>query len=214
MILIDQIKHCKICFEPIKDCSFHGLFFNQNELCESCFSKFKPKFIHFDISGVNGLAIYEYDQTIKDILFKFKGCYDIELKDTFLSRYYMYLKWLYAGYVIVPLPSYHIDDEVRGFNHVEEIYNRLNLPIIKVIEKYKKQKQATSSKKVRKQIINSFKVVGLERIKNKKVLIVDDVLTTGSSVKAAIKLVKAGKPKKIKVLVIAKNRLKDKNDEY
>ena len=39
----------------------------------------------------------------------------------------------------------------------------------------------------------------------KKVLVVDDVFTTGSSVRAVIDLIKQGKPKKIAVLVVAKN---------
>ena len=38
---------------------------------------------------------------------------------------------------------------------------------------------------------------------NKKVLIVDDVLTTGSSIKASIELLKKYKPKKMKGLVVA-----------
>ena len=40
---------------------------------------------------------------------------------------------------------------------------------------------------------------------NKKILIVDDVMTTGSTVKHAIEIIKKKKPKIIKVLILAKN---------
>ena len=43
----------------------------------------------------------------------------------------------------------------------------------------------------------------------KNILIVDDVFTTGSTIRAAIDLVKQAKPKNIKVLVMAKTVFKD-----
>ena len=203
--MIDEKRYCRICFNQINDVSFHVLSHKNNILCEDCFSKFSPKFIHFKIGEFDGLSIYEYDQNIKDLLFKFKGCYDIELKDVFLDRYFLYLKLKYHGYSIVPVPSFHLDDEKRGFNHVEQIYSRLFLPILNVIEKTKQEKQANKNRKERTKVGKIFKITDVECIKNKKILIVDDVLTTGSSVNAVIELIKKGKPKKIKVLVVAKN---------
>ena len=175
-------------------------------ICEECFAKFAPKFIHFRIEKIDGLAIYEYDQTIKDLLFTFKGCYDIELKDVFFDRFIWYLKLKYKGYVIVPLPSYYLDDERRGFNHVKEIYSRLGLKIENVLKKVKNVKQASLNREERSKAYENFKIEQPELLQNQKVLIVDDVYTTGSSVKAAIELVKQGNPKKISVLVVSKNK--------
>ena len=206
--LSNQTRHCKICFEEIKDYSLYNFISNKNNICEKCFSKFKPKFIHFNIGAIPGLSIYEYDQNIKDLLFKFKGCYDIELKDVFFPRYLSYLKIRYWGYVIVPLPSFEMDDKKRGFNHVYEIYSRLEKPIYNIIKKTKNVKQANLKRKDRLAAIKHFEITDSKILKDKKVLIVDDVYTTGSSVNAAITLIKQGKPKKIAVLVIAKNMLK------
>ena len=111
----------------------------------------------------------------------------------------------------MPIPSYYLEDEKRGFNHVVELYNRLKLPMLNIMEKTENVKQAKLKKKDRENIKNRFKCNDLKAIKNKKILIVDDVYTTGSSVRAIIDLLKAGKPKKIEVLVMAKNILKPKN---
>lgn len=50
----------------------------------------------------------------------------------------------------------------------------------------------------------SLKCQNHNRIKNKKILIIDDVVTSGSSLKAAIKLIKQYHPKKVKGMAIAK----------
>ena len=205
IIFENQIKYCKICFEPIKDYSFHNLFVKNNELCEQCFSRFNAKFISFYVQSIKCIAIYEYNQKIKDLIFKFKGCYDIELKDVFLARYISFLRIKYCDFCLVPIPSNRIDDERRGFNHVEMIYSGLKLPILKVLEKTKNHKQAKSNIKLRINAQEYFKIIDVDAVKNKKILIVDDIYTSGSSVNAAINLIKQGKPKKIEVLVVAKS---------
>ena len=208
LTLLDPIKHCKICFEPIRDMSFHSVISQNNIICEKCFSMFNAKFIHFNIDTIKGLSIYEYDDTIKDLLFKFKGCYDVELKDVFLTRYLPYLRLKYKGYYLVPIPSYYMDDERRGFNHVVEIYSGLKLPMLKIIEKSQNHKQAKSKRKERISSKKNFSLIDSKPIAGKKILVVDDVYTTGSSIRAVIELIKPYKPKKISVLVVAKNVLR------
>ena len=77
--------------------------------------------------------------------------------------------------------------------------------MLKILKKVKNEKQAKKSKKQRMTSQNNFEITDINTVKNKKILIVDDVYTTGSSMNAAINLVKLGKPRKILVLVIAKN---------
>lgn len=116
----------------------------------------------------------------------------------------------YKGYYVVPVPSYHLEDLKRGFNHVNEIYSRLELPILNIIEKTVNIKQAKLNKKDRRNAKKRFRINDLKIVTGKKILVVDDVYTTGSSMKAVVDLVKKGKPKKIQVLVMAKNVLKPK----
>lgn len=110
---------------------------------------------------------------------------------------------------MVPLPSSKESDDERGFNHVEEIFNTLGLPFNKVLYKKFHHKQSDGHFKDR---INVNKVIGIENGKSltdKKILIVDDVCTTGSSIRCAIKLVEEYKPKDIKILVVSKRDFSD-----
>ena len=197
-------RHCKICFKEIKDYSLFNFFNNDNELCENCFHEFKAKFINFKIGTIEGLSIYNYDDFIRKLLYTFKGCYDIELKNVFLCRYLPYLKMKYRGYVVVPAPSSKIDDEKRGFNHVKEIYKSLGLPILDILEKNTVDKQSSKSKKKRLNIEKIIEGKNIEILNGKKVLIVDDIYTTGATIFKCIEIVKEARPKVIKVLVVAK----------
>ena len=86
--------------------------------------------------------------------------------------------------------------------------------MLNVITQTQNIKQATLKKKERQNTKDRFKIEHLELLKDKNILVVDDVYTTGSSMKAVIELVKKGKPRNIQVLVMSKNRLKPKKYEY
>ena len=146
------IKHCKICFKPFKTPSFYELLNRDNLLCPICSKQLEPQFISFEIEGIKGLAIYEYDDNFKNILYQFKGCYDFELAPIFLNQYKEELHFLYSNYIVVPVPSYRGDDEKRGFNHVIEAFEYINLPMCSYISKTSPFKQASHKSWGRKQI--------------------------------------------------------------
>ena len=177
-------------------------------ICELCQSKLVPRFINFEIDGVDGLSIYEYDDNIKAILYQLKGCYDVELAPVFLNRFKNELHLIYRKYLLVAAPSYIEEDDNRGFRHVEEIFRCLNLQIIYPITKTSHFKQAENTRKSRKGISHYLQLTSPDEIKDKNVLIIDDVSTTGSTIKAMINLVKKAGVKKIKILVMSKRIIK------
>lgn len=206
MRLIKPMKVCKICFKNFHDDSLSHLLDSRLNICKHCMKEIRAKFIKFDIDGIKALSIYDYDEKIQSLLYQFKGCFDIELRDVFLARYSRELMIKYHGYIIVPIPSYEEDDEIREFNHVVEIFKILNLQMLFLIKKTKRVKQATSGVKARRDISKYMELIDRPDLFNKKILLVDDVYTTGSTMKAAIDLVKQLHPKKIKVLVISKTK--------
>ena len=201
-------KVCKLCFKDIKEDSLFNLFNPNISLCPSCYERLRPKFTSFMVSKYKAIATYEYDEDIRAILYQLKGCYDYELRQIFLERYIIENRLKYHDYYVIPIPSYIKDDEARGFNHVEEIFSSLKLKVLKIIEKTDHFKQADHNKEQRAEISKHLKIIGNPDLTNKKVLLVDDVYSTGSTMKAAISLVEKLHPKKIKILVMSKT-----NDE-
>lgn len=161
-------------------------------------------FYKWKIGKVNCLSIYPYAGKIRNLIYQFKGCGDIELAKTFIPYLEPFLKIRFRGYCIVPAPSSKSRDEIRGFNQVEEIAKRLGMPILNCLEKEGDSKQSSLNKEERKKVGKFIHLKKGWRIKGKKVLLMDDVYTTGSTIKACIKRLEGGGAKKIEVLAIAK----------
>lgn len=160
----------------------------------------------FKVEGVTALALYEYNEMFQKVLYQFKGCYDIELNSIFLEYYIDYLKLKYKGFYMVPAPSYFVHDKDRGFNHVIEMFKFINLKLIYCFKKDSDVKQANLSYKDRQNIYKNISIHNGEQLTNKNILLIDDVFTSGSTMKAMIKMVKKYKPKRIKVLVASKTK--------
>ena len=143
---------------------------------------------------------------MKSLIYQFKGCYDIVLSDIFLKEFKRELSLLYKRYMIIPIPSYKSEDLKREFNHVVEMFSLLSMPINRIIEKTENIKQSSLKKNERQNISKYLKMSNIETVRNQKVLLVDDIYTTGSTIDACINLVRQGNPKDIKVLVIAKTK--------
>ena len=198
---------CKLCFKDIKGVNLFNLVHPETCICRTCFKDIVGRFIPFRVSGYKALAVYHYDEKIQSLIYQLKGCFDIEIADVFLSRYKDELNLMFHNYVMIPVPSYYKNDLKREFNHVVKIFKILKLPMLKILRKIKGVKQANSTSKQRKDISKYLTIKNTD-LSGKKVLIVDDVYTTGSTMKAAIKLVEKLHPKTIKVLVISKTIIK------
>lgn len=203
-----QTRFCKICFKEISKDTLYSLLHYDVDVCNNCFQEIKPVFKHFEVNGYDALTIYNYDEKIQSLLYQFKGCFDIELVKVFIERYSREISLRYFNYILVPIPSYEGDDIIREFNHVEEMFKILNLPMLKAIKKTKKIKQANSTSVQRHNIKQFLELVQGVNLFDKKVLLVDDVYTTGSTMKACISLIEKLHPKTIKILVMSKTEMK------
>ena len=155
------------------------------------------------------MSLYDYSEFIKKQIYLFKGCSDFEMKDIFLNLFIKELKIYFKGYKIIPIPSYKKDDELRGFNHVIEVFKQMGLDMYQVVEKTEHFKQAEKGAKERQSIKKYLQLNSTKRLTKERVLIVDDIYTTGATMKAVIDLVEKINPKEIRVLVLAKTKNKE-----
>ena len=202
--LKEPTKVCKICLKTFKSHTFYSFVHDDYLICDDCRKKLTPRFIRFNHGKYQCLSLYDYDTEIKTLIYQFKGCYDIELADVFMKEYLRELSIIYKGYIVIPIPSYKTEDIKREFNHVIEIFSSLGLKILRCLEKTENIKQSSMSKKDRINIKKYLIMSDIESIRNKQILLVDDIHTTGSTIQAAIDLISQREPKDIKVLVIAK----------
>ena len=193
-----------MCFEIIKEETFHSLVHADLCICQKCQDQFVAIFENKTISDVNVCALYDYNEFMQSNLFKLKGCGDIELAPCFLNYHLPWLMARYRRHIIVPAPSYADRDAKRGFNQVEEIFRSSKLPLIKAIIKTEDRKQSDLSQDERNKIKEIIAWKEQADISGKKVLLVDDVMTTGSTIRACIDLIKHHHPKSLDVLVISR----------
>ena len=114
--------------------------------------------------------------------------------------------------IILPVPIHKKRNLCRGYNQTELIANKmakyLNKEICtKVLVKSKNTiPQSTLNKKQRiENVKNVYEVQNSQIINNKKVLIFDDIFTTGSTVNECCKILKKAGAKQVDVLTIAKD---------
>lgn len=197
---------CKICFEEFIPQSFQN-FYDNPEICPACRKKIQRIYHFYKIEGVQVNALFLYENPLGEWLFQYKESMDIELKNIFLKDLNTILSFMYIGYYLVLMPSSKDNLKRRGFNHLLEIFNNLN---IKMIEDLLIKKDNVDQKKLNKKEREKHKdFIGandLLRISGKKILLVDDVISTGNSIKQSLKVLKEGNPKKIKILIIAENK--------
>ena len=81
------MKICKVCFKNIdNECFVNDLFgVEQHDLCYSCFLKMELLLKEERILGNKIFILLKYNGFIKELIYKFKGLYDIELKNIFLE---------------------------------------------------------------------------------------------------------------------------------
>ena len=194
---------CKVCLKKYKTFDFINLFSPQ-PICKQCLAEMNPLFHSFKIAqNIKGLAIYKYNSKIREMLYLLKGAYDFEMSKYFLHHFKEYLSIKFHSYTLVFAPSSKEDNEERGFNHVEAIFGILRLKSLQILHKTQNIKQSNLSKEERK---NIGKILEIDQIdlSNKKILLVDDVYTTGSTIRACIDLLKTRGAKKISVLVMSR----------
>ncbi len=112
---------------------------------------------------------------------------------------------LFTARVVIPVPLHRSRERERGFNQAELIAKELALPVdARLLRRRKKTPTQTglSRSERARNLTAAFELRGI--VAGKNVLIVDDVLTTGSTMNEIARVLKRGKAQRVEVLTFAR----------
>nr|WP_279325946.1 phosphoribosyltransferase family protein [Bacillus sp. FJAT-47783] len=93
-----------------------------------------------------------------------------------------------STYVTLPIPLSQQRLYERGFNQALLLSQQLHLPIIEPLEKIDLKKQSKKSRNERIHSKNMFTLTKPELVKDQHIIIIDDIYTTGTTIRHAAKL--------------------------
>lgn len=185
---------CKICGKPVE---------HAEELCHDCTES--------EHIFTKGMGIFYYDDIMRSSIHKFKYQGRREY-----GRFYGNAAWKYGQeqlkewnpQVLVPVPV-HISRKIqRGYNQAEVIAGvlaeQIGLPVATdvVIRKKKTKAQKDLSPEERKRNLESAFAKGKSPLLWKRVLLIDDIYTTGSTADAVSRILRESGAEEIYVLSI------------
>ena len=177
---------CKKCGKPLED--------QRREYCTDCMRK-KHYFSQ-------GKAVFVYQGEIRQSMYRFKYSNKREYADFYAKEAVrIYGDWIRGKQIeaIVPVPMYRLKEKGRGYNQAavfaRTLGEKMNLPVEKRM--VKRIRNTTPQKELNdvERKINLKKAFQLvpNIVKYRKILIVDDIYTTGSTIDAVAEvLLQAG----------------------
>ena len=190
---------CIYCDKKIEKITLTSLFLERDPLCIECRRQLPVKRKSFLLGELRVESFYEYDGMFKSLLLQYKECCDEALKDVFLYPLKDYIRLRYTGYQILFVPSSKEKLQMRGFDHLELIFEDVKLSRVKGLcmkeELIQEGKNALERSRMRENYF--YKGEALNRV-----LIVDDVITTGSSILGVYEAIK-DRAKTVKALSLA-----------
>lgn len=185
------MKRCLLCQQWVNQ---HQAFRHWLS-CDTCLCGDCQKMLHRlhttrMLAGMKLHILYEYDDFLENLLFQYKEGGDVALRSLFFYEDKRYLEKRYKGYTLLLMPSGKEKTKERGFHALAEMTRQLQLPILQPFYKSENRKQSTLSYEQRQHIGDIMHLDEHVVIKGKKLLLVDDVCTSGATLHSAYQLIK------------------------
>ena len=197
---------CENCYSKLK--------FNNQKVCSDCgiaifgFADKCPKCLVNKNNFQKAYSIFVYEGIIKDLVKKFKFS-----QAKYLGEYlglFLYEKYIELGLncdIIIPVPVHKKTLKIRGYNQAEVLcwYLKNDFCVrtdILYKEKITNEQAKLNFKDRTTNLKNTFIIKNQEVIKNKTILLIDDVLTTGSTANECSKILREFGAKKVYVLTL------------
>jgi competence protein ComFC len=192
---------CRICGRSI---SLFPEQYRQGDSCYDCIRWEEDE----EWAGVlkQNRSLYVYNDFLKEVVAKMKYRGDAELVKAFYPIARSKFKSISRKSLLIPIPLSKERQYERGFNQAEIFARSLNSnvqPLLMRISHEEKQSKKTRKDRMLKKK-NPFTVINKERIKEKSILLIDDVYTTGSTLRYAAKVLKEAGAVQVSSITLAR----------
>lgn len=216
-------SRCLSCLEqtaeesPICDKCRQGIKLNQTLFCGQCLARLPEgkKICHKEFPYLLGAALNYKNEAVRKLVLglKFSGVKSAsKILGEFLVEYACSIPVDWQDFLIVPIPLGQMRKKQRGYNQsqlIAEVFARSfkteicsgNLMRIKNTPP---QSEINSFARRMKNVEGVFKVANPSKFENRKIVLIDDVTTSGATIKEAAAVIKICRPKGIVALTAAK----------
>jgi len=207
-----DIEFCPICVKKLekisedKCCKVCGAVLHSSNICLNC----KKRKREFDMAR----SVYVYQDDIQKLIVGMKYNNKPYISRTLgkvLANKFKELNWKVD--VVIPVPLTKKRYKSRGYNQAELLakefvaWNKLDLST-DILYKVKDTKQQAKLHFQERQnnLKKTFKIINSDAIKDKNILLIDDVFTTGATANACSLSLKEAGANKVYVLCVASTR--------
>ncbi len=195
-----QKPYCLRCGQPLT----HGT------LCHACR---RGRFHHLDMAR----AVAVFSSPLREAIHHFKYRHNLRLMPILGDL----MAWrvrpnALEDYVLVPVPLHPSREKDRGYNQAallaRHLGKRLDLPVLEnaLIRAKETQPQVTLGFRDRmKNVRDAFTVALPEQVRGRHILLIDDVMTTGSTLEASARALKEAGAEHVRAYVLARALYKE-----
>jgi competence protein ComFC len=191
-------KVCEICGRPF---AFLEEEYRVGNLCLDCIRWEEDK--HWSGSLDQNRSLYRYTDVIKDVIAKFKFRGDYVLAEVFAKDLRQALQAFQYNY-IVPIPLSEERLYERGFNQAEALITTAGFNPTHLLSRVHTEKQSKKSRSERIHLQQVFKLEADLNLNSKTILLIDDIYTTGSTLRHAAKILKDNGAAKVYSFTLAR----------
>ncbi|MEN1936907.1 ComF family protein [Paenibacillus sp. 102] len=155
--------------------------YREGDFCKDCVRwKEEMKFL-----PIKNRSVYVYNDWMKEVLARFKFRGDAELVQVFHANFVaVFHKYFSDCHAVIPIPLSKEREYERGFNQAELLASCLPLNILQTsISRKNTEKQSKKKRIERLSVANPFYFQKEETFAGQHLLLIDDVYTTGITVR-------------------------------
>lgn len=193
-------ERCRLCSRPLAALAPD---FIKEGVCSDCV-RWEEDPLYKNVL-VENRSLYLYNEAMKAFVARFKYRGDYVLARAFAGEIKKAAKALPHDLVAaVPLSGERLLE--RGFNQAEALAREAGLETVEILQRTHSEKQSKKTRAERLQGAQVFQLKEKPSICHKQILLIDDIYTTGSTLRQAARLLKEAGAAEVRALTLARGQ--------